>query len=296
MLELFEIGELVQDILESGQITNGPYVKLLEKTIKEYYNVKHVIATSNCTMGLLLCLKSFDWSERIYMPSFTWQSPYNMISNYNSKVKFLDIDKETWNLEKYAGGYDALTFPTHTFGNIIDLGRENNVIYDGAHALGSQIKEFGWATVLSLAPTKLVTSCEGGLILTNNSDMINILRDRRDKSARMSEIHAIIGLKTFGHLREILSWKRKVYRYYKRHIPGQFQKIPIHSNYNTIGFLNTENLKIPEHITTKQYYLPLWGEDVPNTVEVYHKMVCLPSYYDCDFYQIVEDILELNGL
>ena len=96
---------------------------------------------------------------------------------------------------------------------------------------------------------------------------------------------------TLEYLYEVLAWKKKGYEYYKKNIPGQFQYISNNSNYNTIGFLNTEKLKIPEHITTKQYYEPVYQTDLlPNAFEVYSQMVCLPSYYGCPYKKIVEDI------
>ncbi len=284
----------IKNIIKSGQLTNGEYVKTLEERIKELYNVEYVIATSNCTMGIFL---SFQYeaspNETIHMPNFTWISPYLCIPN---KKSFYDIDKQTWLMtssEEYP--HNQYVFPTHTFGNIIELKKDYHVIYDGAHALGSKIKKFGDATVLSLAPTKLVTSCEGGLVLTNQKYLADFVRFRRDKCARMSEIHALIGLKTLKYLDEVLKWKEIIYHYYKSHIPGIFQEIPIHSNYNTIGFLNIHNLIIPEHIETKQYYKPVFDmELLPNAFEVYKNIVCLPSYYNCDKEKIVNDILEYN--
>lgn len=284
----------IKEVLKSGQLTNGKYVKELEDKIKEMYGVEFCIATSNCTMGITFCFQYLENSPylTIEMPNFTWISPYLMISHLQ-KV-FVDIDKETWLMKDLGRGL-KLSFPTHTFGNIIEIENDNKILYDGAQALGSVIKKFGDATVLSLAPTKLVTSCEGGLVLTNQEYLAKFVRFRRDKCARMSEVHALIGLKTFEYLDIILNWKEKVYNYYKSYIPGQFQEIPIHSNYNTIGFLNTEKLEIPEHIETKQYYEPVFDmELMPNAFEVYKQMVCLPSYYDCPYIQIVEDILEVN--
>lgn len=282
-------------IMESGNLTNGVFVKELENKIKDLYDVDYVIATSNCTMGITLCLQYLEIPQyTIEMPNFTWISPYLM--NQHLPKVFVDINKETWLMEDLGEGI-KITFPTHTFGSIIELKNNNKVIYDGAHALGSKIRKFGDATVLSLAPTKLVTSCEGGLVLTNEKYLAEFVRFRRDKCARMSEIHALIGLTTLNYLDEVLQWKEEVYHYYKSYIPGQFQEIPINSNYNTIGFLNTENLIIPEHIETRQYYEPIFQIDLlPNAYEVYKKMVCLPSYHSCPFTDIVNSILELNEL
>ncbi len=283
----------IREVMKSGQITNGKYVKELEDKIAEMYGVEYCIATSNCTMGIFLSLQYEAYlTQTIHMPNFTWISPYLCIPN---KKQFYDIDKETWLMNDWPKGNNEYIFPTHTFGNIIEILRDYHVIYDGAHALGSVIKKFGDATVLSLAPTKLITSCEGGLVLTNERYLEEFVRFRRDKCARMSEVHALIGLKTLEHLPEILKWKEQVYHYYKSYIPGQFQKIPIHSNYNTIGFLNIEKLEIPEYIETKIYYDPIFDmELMPNACEVYQNIVCLPSYYGAPYVQIVEDILELN--
>lgn len=303
--ELNELVIAIKSVIESGDLTNGVFVEILEERIKELYDVEYVIATSNCTMGLFLCFQYEGTYNTVHMPNFTWISPYLCIPN---DKKFCDIDKETWLIKDYnkldfwekslTGTKDNfLLFPTHTFGNIIEIERDYHVIYDGAHALGSKIRKFGDATVLSLAPTKLITSCEGGLVLTNQKYLADFVRFRRDKCARMSEVHALIGLATLPYLGEVLKWKEMVYHYYKSYIPGQFQVIPINSNYNTIGFLNTENLRIPEHITTKQYYEPVYQVDLlPNAYEVYKQMVCLPSYYQCPYVDIVDNILELNNL
>lgn len=293
--ELNELVIAIKSVIESGDLTNGIFVEILEARIKELYDVDYVIAVSNCTMGLTLCLQ-YITPEIIHMPNFTWMSPYLMIHSKRHFV-FHDIDLETWLMKTVESKETPVVFPTHVFGNITELKRDYHVLYDGAHALGSKIKKFGDATVLSLAPTKLVTSCEGGLVLTNQKYLADFVRFRRDKCARMSEVHALIGIATLHHLNKVLQWKEMVYHYYKSYIPGQFQVIPISSNYNTIGFLNTENLTIPEHITTKQYYEPVFQIDLlPNAYEVYKQMVCLPSYYQCPYVDIVDDILELNNL
>lgn len=290
----WEIG----DVIKSGLITNGVNVQKLEERIRQLYNVKHCIATTNCTLGLTLCYQYFGQIEVIHQPNFTWMSPYLM--NYMvHEIAFHDINPDTWlvdfNFDKI--GREDLLAPNHTFGNIIEIHRDNPVIYDGAHALGSWIKEIGDATVFSLAPTKLITSCEGGMVITNNDDLAEFVKFRRDKCARMSEVHALVGLKTLFYLNEVKRWKKSVYSYYKRHIPGQFQQITHTSNYNTIGFLNIYNLDIPEHIETRQYYEPIFDEGLfSKSYHVYNKIICLPSWYGVDYMEIVHNILEANKL
>ena len=294
--DILFIQDNIKNIIKTGRLSKINYwVKYLENDIKELYDVKYVIATSNCTLGLSLCFQYFNVGS-IHMPNFTWNSPYLMFHDHHN-IDFYDINKKTWLVENIPDYHHLIKFPTHTFGNIIEIKEEYHTIYDGAHALGSKIKKFGEATVLSLAPTKPITSGEGGIILTNNDFLAEFLYYRRDRCARMSEIHALIGHVYFQYLDIILNWKKMVYDYYKKNIPGQFQEIPITSNYNTIGFLNTEKLIIPEFIETKQYYEPIFQVDLlPNSYEVYKNIICLPSWYNCPYEIITESILEANNL
>jgi len=288
----------IGDVLKSGLITNGEKVKELEDKIAEMYDVEHCIATSNCTIGLMLCYQYFKDTDKIYMPNFTWDSPYIVLPSYLDP-KFVDIDLQTWLMNGVETNFDkqCIISPNHTFGNILNIEREYKIIFDGAHALGSKIENVGSATVFSLAPTKLVTSCEGGLVITNDKHLADFVRFRRDKCARMSEVHALIGLKTLFYLDVIKTWKKTVHDNYKKYIPGKFQKVNYNSNYNTIGFINEESLDIPKHIETRQYYVPIFGKTLlKNAYYVYKNIICLPSYYGCDYKKIIEQINEHNDL
>lgn len=284
----------IEDALEAGKLTNGEYVLKLEEKVAKMYNVDYCIATANCTIGLLFCYQYYQLG-RIHMPNFTWFSPYLITPERGHD--FHDIDPNTWLIQESDVPNDVLVSPCHTFGSIIKFEREYEVIYDGAHAFGADIKEIGDATVFSLAPTKLVTSCEGGLVITNQPRLADFVRFRRDKCARMSEVHAIIGLQTLPYIDDVMARKEAIYKYYKKHLPGQFQEIKNTSSYNTIGFLNVNNLIIPPWVETRQYYEPLLRVDLlPNSYRVYMKMVCLPSYYIVDYRKVVRDILEVNEL
>ncbi len=272
---------------KSYMLSNGETVKALEKAIKELYDVEYVIACSSCSQGLLLTLQASSFvDEEIATPSFAWYSSMWAINMFN-KTKFIDINKTSWLMNE---SRNQVSMPVHTFGNIVEY-NSPFVLYDGAHALGSRIKDFGLATVFSLAPTKLVTSCEGGIIVCTDKEMAEEIRYLRDIFSRMSEPNAAYGLETLKSLDEILAWKKKLFNYYSSNLPGIFQQIPHSSNYNTIGFLT--DLKIPSHIECRKYYEPL-DFSLPNTKFVYNKIVCLPSWYGVDYEKITNDILEYN--
>jgi len=278
----------LNEVLFSGQLTNGRYVEKLEGKIKEMYDVKYVLATSSCTMGLMICLEFIPKEYYIQVPRFNWWSDLYLLQFLKKEIYWNDIDKDSWLPIEAYGGYSLYL---NTFGNIGESKRGEKAIYDSSHCLGVKLREIGLATVFSLAPTKLITSCEGGLIITNNEELYEFAKERRDRMSRMSEINAIIGLQTLEHLDEILKWKKTGYHYYNAHLEGDFQKIPLRSNYNTIAFLNTEGYVIPEHIETKQYYHPLADIGIQNNVDyVYENIIALPSGFGVDYEKIVEDI------
>lgn len=285
-----DISWKIEDVLFTGQLTNGNNVRELEDKIAKLYNVDYCVATSSCTMGLMLCVK-YTKPYAIQLPAFNWFSDKYILDFMKIEPRYTDIDFKTW-LPKQISVVRALYL--HTFGNI-GISDANETIYDASHALGADLKDIGLATVFSLAPSKIVTSCEGGLIITNNKGLYDFVKERRDKMCRMSEVHAIIGLQNLFYLVKVKDWKKEVYNYYKNFIPGQFQEIPYNSTYNTIGFLNLKSLKIPEHIETRQYYKPLAKLYTVITDYVYNNIVCLPSWYGVDYKKVVDDILKENG-
>ena len=290
--EIRSIQDNVKLILKSGTLTNDCWVRELEKEIQKMYGTLFVVATSSCTQGLSICLQYLE-DRYIQVPMFEWWSVLYILKALKKHIAWNDVDINTWLPKEDYGGYSLYL---NTFGNMGKSIKED-AIYDSSHCLGSKIEHMGLAHVFSLAPTKLITSCEGGIIITNNQDFYEFAKEKRDRITRMSEIHALIGVFTLQHLEEILKWKRKVYNYYNQRIPGNFQLILNNSTYNTIGFLNTNELQIPNHIETKHYYEPIYDNGIKNnTKKIYEQIVCLPSYYNCPYEQITNDILELNDL
>jgi len=283
----------IKSILKSGQLKDFRWVPMLERDIKELYDVKYILSTSSCTQGLLICLEYIESIYPIQVSMFNWWSDLYILNILKKKIIWNDIDLQTWLPIERENRYSLYL---NTFGNI---GRSNSdkVIYDSSHCLGAKIDHIGLAHIFSLAPTKLVTSGEGGIIITNNKSLYDFAKEYRDKCSRMDEIRALIGHVYFSYLEEILKWKKKVYIYYKKYIPGQFQTIPYNSTYNTIGFLNINNLQIPSHIEFRQYYEPIWDSEIKNNTNyIYKKIICLPSFYGVDYKKIVLDILEANNL
>jgi dTDP-4-amino-4,6-dideoxygalactose transaminase len=290
-----EIINQIGYVMSSGQLTNNKNVRLLEERISDIHNVDYAISTSSGSQALVIAIQALMKTlnkkpHYAYTQAFTWYSTPYAIKTNNIIPSYCDIETDTWNMKQDTDYPFAV--PVHTFGNISEIYADYK-IYDGAHCLGAEIDDFGDATILSLAPTKLVTSIEGGIILTNYEKLAKIIIEIRDKVSRMSEIHAIFGNAYLDHLDETLKWKKEVYNFYKENLHGVFQKTDIDSNHNTIGMLTS--LKIPGYIETRKYYKPIQHSEVLlNTEEIYKNIVCLPSWFNCPYKQIVEDINNFN--
>lgn len=293
--EIEQIKNKIDSCLKSGILTNNKNVRELEERIKEIHETDYAIATSSCSQGLVIALQSLiNIEEKIpyhaYTQAFTWYSTPYAIKTCSRMPVYCDIDPDTWTMEERFNY--KLAVPVHTFGNVSSI-ESNFKIYDGAHCLGARIEDIGDATVLSLAPTKLITSIEGGIILTNDHKLAKYATELRDKISRMSEIHAIFGNAYLNHIEGISMWKKEVYNYYRKHLDGVFQKTADSSNHNTIGMLTS--LKIPEYIETRKYYQPIELDRLlQNTEAVYKSIICLPSWYGLDYRKVVNDICNFN--
>ena len=278
------------DIFESGILTKGKYITELEAKIKKMYNVEYAIATSSGTQGLLIAC-NYGKPHSIQLPAFNWYSDLYVLKLLGIEPCFNDISIATWLMEE---DYLEKSLYVHTFGNV-GTSEYDNTIYDATHAFGCMFPDIGLATVFSFAATKIITSCEGGMIITNDKAFAEYAIELRDKNCRMSELHAKVGLHTLAFLDKVMAFKHRVYEYYRDHILGLFQEKEYDHNYNTIGFLNTVGLTIPVEIKTKQYYKPL-KKGLFNTDYVFEHIICLPSWWGVDYKLITDKILEANKL
>lgn len=250
----------ISEVLESAMITNATYVKLLEEKLKKHLGVKHAIAVSSCTSGLMLLFKALKLKGEVILPSFTFSATGHVVLWNNLKPVFVDVKADTYNIDpkevkKAITKRTCAILGAHIFGNPADIedleqiAKENNIklFFDAAHCFGTFYKglpigRFGDAETFSMSPTKLLTSGEGGLVTTNNDELayqIKIGRSYADPgnydtqyeglNARMSEFNAILGLESLKMLDKNVANRRKLVKVYiskLKSIPGiSFQKI-----------------------------------------------------------------------
>jgi dTDP-4-amino-4,6-dideoxygalactose transaminase len=244
----------LKTILSTGMLTNGPFVRELEERATDYLGVRHCVAVSSCTAGLMLALQAADVSGDAVLPSFTFAATAHAAAWNQLRPVFTDVDPETLTLSPEAaaralGIRTSVILATHTFGtpcaveDLSALARTSGarLIFDAAHAFGSRragapVGGFGDAEVFSLSPTKVLVASEGGLVATNNDLLAERCRIGRDYAnpgdydclfvglnARMSEIHAAFALASLEDLEARIDRRNQLAAMYKEalaDVPG----------------------------------------------------------------------------
>ena len=219
--------EEVEKVLRSGFIAQGPKVAEFEESFASYVGVKHAIAVSSGTTALHLALLAagVKKDDEVITTPFSFAATGNCALYIGAKPVFVDIDPQTYNLnpdqiERAITEKTKAILPVHLYGQPAKMDQINQianehdlvVIEDAAQAHGAIYKDkmvgsLGEMACFSFYPTKNMTTSEGGMITTNNSemaDMARILRAHGEKERyqhvvlgynfRMTDIAAAIGL------------------------------------------------------------------------------------------------------
>jgi dTDP-4-amino-4,6-dideoxygalactose transaminase len=253
--------EDVRKILGSGMLTNASYVRELERRCAEYLGVRHCIAVSSCTSGLMLVLRAAELTGDVVMPSFTFVATAHAAAWNGLRPVFADIDPQTLTLSAAQtllsiGVRTSAILATHTYGTPCDIegllkvARRDGIrlFFDAAHAFGSlyqgtHVGGFGDAEVFSLSPTKVLVAGEGGIIATNDDILAQRCRIGRDYAnpgdynarfvglnARMSEFHAAVALASLEGLEERIARRNQIAALYRgslSNVPGvSFPVVP----------------------------------------------------------------------
>jgi dTDP-4-amino-4,6-dideoxygalactose transaminase len=247
----------------------------------------------------------------------------------NATPVFADINPETGcidatNIEQLITPNTQAIMPVHVYGlpceveKIEEIAQKHNlkVIYDAAHAFGVKYKNkplvnYGNLSTLSFHATKLFHTVEGGAIITNNNDEAKQLKLLRafghinddyfglGINAKMSELHAAMGLALLDEMPKIIQARKIDDELYKKHLQGlniHFFKIPQHTEYNYSYFpvlfeneqtlLKVKNDLYNNGINARRYFYPslntlphLAYQPCPKSEDIAKRVLCLPHFY-----------------
>ncbi len=260
MIPIFEpyfIGnekKYLMDCIDTSWISSqGEYITKFEEALADYHSVKFAIVTSNCTTALHLSLKSLGVGkgDEVICPDLTFIAPANMIALSGAKLVLVDINEKTLTidpvlLEKKITKKTKAIIVVHQFGHpghmdeIISLAKKYKlkIIEDNAESIGAYYKgrllgTFGDIATYSFFGNKILTTGEGGALITNDENVAIKCRELRDHGMnhkkkyhhlylgynyRMTNMQAALGLAQIEKLDDILAIRREQMDFYYKEL------------------------------------------------------------------------------
>lgn len=237
--------ELIREALESKWLTRGRFVQEFEERFAKLFGVKHAVAVSSGTdADAIACAVLYDYGakrgDEVIIPALTFVATANAVLQAGLTPVFVDVDRHTLNInpdliEKAVTKKTRAIMPVHLMGKpaemdkIMAIAKKHNliVIEDAAEAHGAQyrgrkIGSIGDMAAFSLYAAHIVTTIEGGIIITNdekkalamqslrNHGIVNKFEFRRiGFSAKMNELEAAVGLGNIDIFDHILETRRR---------------------------------------------------------------------------------------
>jgi len=235
----------VSECVLTGWVSSaGKFVARFEKQFSEFCETKFGVSSTSGTTALHLALLALGIGpgDEVIVPSFTFISTANAVTFTRGKPIFVDIEPDTWNInpaeiKKAITTKTKAIIPVHIYGHpanmdpIMDIAREYNlaVIEDAAEAHGALYKgkkvgSFGDMGIFSFYGNKIITTGEGGMIVTDNEELAEKLRVLRDHGMdpkrrywhsvlgynyRMTNIQAALGVGQMERIQQIVEQKRR---------------------------------------------------------------------------------------
>ena len=260
--------DAVVSVLKSDFLTQGPGVPRFEKMVADYCQVQHALAVNSATSALHIACLALGLGPGDWL----WTSPITFVASANcalycgAKVDFVDIDQRTYNLcpallerklivAEREGRLPKVVVPVHLCGQPCDMAGIHalsqrygfKIIEDASHAIGGKYKDepvgncrYSDITVFSFHPVKIITTAEGGMVLTKDAGLANrmaLLRSHgitRDPlqmthepdgpwyyqqielgfNYRMTDLQAALGASQMGRLDEFVASRHAIARRY----------------------------------------------------------------------------------
>lgn len=241
----------IDEIYFSRHLTNsGPLLEELEKRLKDYLGVKHVICVANGTLALQVAYKALELKGKVITTPFSFAATSSTLIWEGLEPVYCDIDKDSLNLdsnllEELVDEHTSCILPVHVFGNACEVekiskfAKRNNlkVIYDAAHAFsveyfGRSLLSYGDISTVSFHATKIFHTIEGGAIITESDEIADKVRklinfgisngeivDRLGTNAKMNEFEAAMGLCVLDDIEDIKKSRAELISAYDEFLP-----------------------------------------------------------------------------
>ncbi|MBB3063189.1 UDP-4-amino-4,6-dideoxy-N-acetyl-beta-L-altrosamine transaminase [Microbulbifer rhizosphaerae] len=193
--------DTVVSVLKSDFLTQGPMVPRFERTVASHVGAEHALAVNSATSALhIACLAlGLRAGDRLWTSPITFVASANCGLYCGAEIDFVDIDPRTYNLCPIAlahklkqadreGCLPKVVVAVHLCGQPCDMQAIHKlaqrygfkVIEDASHAIGGKYRgefigscRYSDITVFSFHPVKIITTAEGGMALTNSTELAN---------------------------------------------------------------------------------------------------------------------------
>lgn len=238
----------ISTVLENGQLRNGKNISLFEKMVADYIGIKNAVACDSDSSALETILRYYKVKNReVIVCTNSFISIPNSVVSAGGKVIFSDIKKDTLsmdlnslraNLSKKTCGVivtHIAGFPNPDLIAINEICKDNNLflIEDATHAFGAtlnnqKIGSFGDAAVFAFTPTKVLTTGEGGMLITPDAELAEFAKRYRyygsgvgktsfvelGRHMMLPEISAILGIYQLKRIEEFIAKRNELARVY----------------------------------------------------------------------------------
>jgi len=231
----------VAAVLRTGKLRQGAITAEFERAFADRVGASHAVAVSSGTAALHLAYMAlFSPGDEIIVPAFTFVATASMLLAVGAIPVFADVDPRTFTLslqdtERRITPRTRGIAGVHLFGNACDVDglqaiadkHALTLVWDAAQALGTEYRgrevgSYPAATCYSFYPTKNITTGEGGMVVTDDASVAEILRLSRSQGAagkyvhtrlgfnyRMTDMAAALGLRQLDRLDHYLARRRE---------------------------------------------------------------------------------------
>jgi len=204
----------VLEVLRSGMIAGGAKVTAFEESFAQFIGADHAIAVNSGTSALIIGLAAIGIGpgDEVIVPSFTFAATANAVAFLGAQPIFADVNPETYvitseTVAPLINNRTKAVMPVHLFGHPSPL--EELLALTAAHNLdlledaaqshgatdqGSMTGSAGTFAAFSFYPTKNMTTGEGGMITTSNSEVNRLSRLLRNQGMGQRYVHEVVGL------------------------------------------------------------------------------------------------------
>ncbi|MCV7288001.1 DegT/DnrJ/EryC1/StrS family aminotransferase [Mycolicibacterium wolinskyi] len=337
----------VTDVIKRNWLTEGPCAASFLEAIKQETGAPHAVLAPNGTLALFLALLALDLPRdgEIIIPAFTFYASASAAVFAGLRPVFADVDPETFNLTADALAEQitdrtVAVMPVHVYGHtaaldeIQDVAEQHGirVIEDAAQAYGVNFNgraagTWGDVGAISFFADKTITTGEGGVVLTGDSELYERLRLLRNQGRlnsgtfkhdalgmnfRVTDLQCAVGLSQLRKLPDIAAAKRRNHARYvdnlrgvegirqmriqpgSDHLPFRFAFLSEHRD-AVVAALEAAGIQ------TRGFFYPLHMQPplkkyadapLPNAEKLYSQGICLPVHTGLS----AADIDEISGI